>query len=163
MLHAYIENYYNEIYTDEDSIEIKQFKTFVANFSHLIAYRTEWTIYNEDIQICGSIDMVFFNTHTNSFEIYDWKRVREIKYEPFKNQTAIVPCIQDIPDTNFWHYALQLNLYKYIIETKYEKIITAMYIVVFHPEKDNYERIDIPVLSKDIIKLIQWRGKNLSV
>jgi hypothetical protein len=34
------------------------------------------------------------------------------------NQFALDP-ISHIPDTNFWHYSIQLNTYKLIIERKY--------------------------------------------
>jgi hypothetical protein len=156
-LHAYIENYYNGLFTKEESPEINQFKEFAKEYPHLLAYRTEWTVFYEEYKICGSIDMVFYNETTKSYEIYDWKRVGEIKYEAFCDKTAIVPCINHIPDTNFWHYALQLNIYKCILEKKYDKTIDAMYLVVCHPEKKKYERIEIPTLTNEIALLLQWR------
>ena len=90
-------NYYNniELY-DKDcikTIEIQQFHQFVDDNPHLIPYRTEWTIYDKKYEICGGIDMVFFNNKTQKYDIYDWKRVRKIEYISFMNNTAIEPCI----------------------------------------------------------------------
>jgi hypothetical protein len=65
--------------------------------------------------------------------------------------------IEHLPDTNYWHYALQLNLYKYILETKYDKKITDLYIIVLHPEAQNYQRIKLPDLQSEVAELIMER------
>ena len=44
-----------------------------------------------------------------------------------------------IPDTNYWHYCLQLNVYKAILEEKYGKKVTELYLVCLHP--NNYNKI----------------------
>ena len=36
-------------------------------------------------------------------------------------------CINHLPDTNFWHYSLQLNTYKAILEDKYGVKITFIF------------------------------------
>ena len=64
---------------------------------------------------CGSIDIIF-ESPDDTLQIYDWKRVKSIGYEALGNKTSIIPSLKQIPDTNFWHYALQLNLYKMILE-----------------------------------------------
>ena len=89
--------------------------------------------------------------------IYDWKRCREITKTNRANKFATHPAIEHLPDTNYWHYALQLNIYKYILQTKYDKKITDLYIIVLHPEAQNYQRIKLPDLQSEVADLIMER------
>lgn len=68
-----------------------------------------------------------------------------------------------MPDSNFWHYALQLNTYKAIIERKYEKKVTDLFLVRLHPdaEEKNYELIKLPDLTKEINDLFEERKKEV--
>ena len=146
---------------ENKSIEWQYFINFIKEYPHLKPYRTEWTIFNEDIQIAGSIDMVYENPD-GSVSIYDWKRSTLITRINTFNKFSITPHICHLPDSNFWHYALQLNIYKYILETKYNKIVNGLYLVRLHPECDdnNFELIELPVLTIEINDLIQDRLKS---
>jgi hypothetical protein len=94
--------------------------------------------------------------------IYDWKRCREITKTNRGNKFATHPAIEHLPDTNYWHYALQLNLYKYILQTKYDKKITDLYIIVLHPEGQNYQRIKLPDLQSEVADLITERIRDIN-
>jgi ATP-dependent exoDNAse (exonuclease V) beta subunit len=135
---------------------------FVRDFSELKPYRTEWMIYYEELKLSGSIDMIFENPD-GTIQIYDWKRCREIKYEDRK--CAETACIRHLPDTNFWHYALQLNTYKTILERKYGKTVTGLYLVCMHPENPykNYERIEVPFLENEMEALFEYRRQQIEV
>ena len=63
--------------------------------------------------------------------IYDWKRSKEIKKTDRFMKFATTECIDDIPDTNFWHYSLQLNTYKALLEKCYGKKVTHMRLFVY--------------------------------
>jgi hypothetical protein len=91
--------------------------------------------------------------------IYDWKRCKEIVKENAYGSTATTECIQHLPDTNFWHYALQLNVYKMILEHKYGKTVTKLCLVCLHPDNSykTYERIEVPFLEKEINELVKVR------
>jgi hypothetical protein len=143
-------------------IEWHYFLNFVRDNPTLIPYRTEWTIYNEDVKIAGSIDMVYENPD-GTLSIYDWKRSKNITRINNFNKFAISPLICHLPDSNFWHYALQLNTYKVILEEKYGKKVKDLYLVRLHPdaEEKNYELIKLPDLSKDVIDLLKERKRNL--
>jgi len=157
-MHYDIECYYNEMDVQNDSVEFKFFKRFVADFPELKAYRTEWMIYYEELKLSGSIDMIFENPD-GTIQIYDWKRCKEISYENPYGKSALTPCIAHLPDTNYWHYALQLNVYKAILEAKYGKTVTGLYLVCLHPDSPykTYDRIEVPVLEKEIRDLFEVR------
>jgi hypothetical protein len=89
--------------------------------------------------------------------ISDWKRCREITKTNSANKFATHPSIEHLPDTNYWHYALQLNIYKYILQAKYDKIVTDLYLVVLHPEAQTYKCIKLPDLQAEVSELFQER------
>jgi hypothetical protein len=161
-MHFDIECFYNGIIKENTSIEFGYFKKFVADFPELIPYRTEWMVYYEELKISGSIDMLFENPD-GTLEIYDWKRAKEIAYDTSFGNFATTPCIAHLPDTNFHHYSLQLNMYRIILEHKYGKKINGMYLVCLHPDNPykNYDRIEVPVLEKEMNALLEVRHQEL--
>lgn len=143
-------------------LEWKYFINFVKDTPHLKPYRTEWTVYNEDVKISGSIDMIYENPD-GTLSIYDWKRAKNITRINSYNKFALPPQICHLPDSNFWHYALQLNTYKAILEQKYGKVIKDLFLVRLHPdaEEKNYELISLPNLSTEINDLFSERKSQL--
>jgi ATP-dependent exoDNAse (exonuclease V) beta subunit len=159
-MHYDIECYYNYMEVENDTKEFEYFLKFDADFPELKPYRTEWMIYYEELRIAGSVDMVFENPD-GTLQIYDWKRCEEIPYESFNGKTAKTECIMHLPDSKFWHYALQLNIYKAILEKKYGKMVTDLYLVRLHPDNTckSYDRICVPIINKEIEDLFEYRRK----
>jgi hypothetical protein len=161
-MHYDIECYWNNMEVNNDSIEFSYFKKFVADFPELKPYRTEWMVYYEELKLSGSIDMIFENPD-GTLQIYDWKRCKEIVHDNPFGKCAETECINHLPDTNFWHYALQLNTYKAILEQKYGKKVTDLYLICIHPDNPykRYERIPVPFLEKEISDLFEYRRKQI--
>jgi ATP-dependent exoDNAse (exonuclease V) beta subunit len=161
-MHADIEAYYNNIPVVNDSKEYSFFERFLRDHPELKPFRTEWMVYYDELRLSGSIDMVFENPD-GTLLIYDWKRCKEIKNEPEFGKYAITPCISHLPDTNFWHYALQLNMYKRILEDKYGRTVVGLYLVCLHPDNpyQTYERIEVPVLTKEMDDLVALRKEEI--
>ena len=136
------------------------FMNFIKACPNLKPYRTEWMIYHEDLLLAGSIDMVYENPD-GTLMIYDWKRTKDIKKSDAFMKYALTECIGHVPDTNFWHYALQLNTYKAILEQKYGKKVTKLALVCLHPSKANFEVIPIPVLTSEMEALFALRREQI--
>ena len=135
-------------------LDWQYFINFVRDNPELKPYRTEWLIYDDDVKISGSIDMIYENPD-GTLSIYDWKRCKNITRINNFNKFALPVAICHLPDSNFWHYALQLNTYKVILEKKYNKKIKNMFLVRLHPdaEEKNYELIELPDLSTEVKEL----------
>ena len=160
-LHYDIECTYNGMEVDNKSLEFGYFINFYRDYVHLIPHRTEMLVYYEELKLSGSIDMLF-KCEDGTFEIYDWKRCREIiKFSKF-NKWMQHPFIDHLPDTNYWHYALQLNTYKAILMEKYEMKVGNLYLVVLHPENDRYLRITVPDLQNEVKILFNDRLNKLN-
>jgi hypothetical protein len=163
-MHAAIETYYNDRagddadplagdgVTDDTRTEMEYFARFDRTFRQLLRpYRTEWTVFHEELKLSGTIDMLFENLDPatgkpdGTFAIYDWKRCKEIVQNNAFNKWALTPGMETVPDTNYWHYSLQLNLYKLILTEKYGIRVSSMYIVCLHPHNANldYLRFEI--------------------
>jgi len=159
-MHFNIECFYNnpklQTTISVSNIEEQYFMNFYNDFKDLLEpFRTEWIVYNEDIKLAGSIDMIFKNVKTGQLEIYDWKRCKEIKKHCGFNKWLKSPIVEHLPDTNFWHYALQLNGYKYILTHKYGQNVGDCYLVCLHPnnQNNNYIRLKVPDLQEEITTL----------
>jgi len=162
-MHYDIECYYNGLVVKNDSIEYKYFLEFAKDYAHLEPYRTEWCVYYEELKLSGSIDMVFRDKNTGEFYIYDWKRSKGISFEGFNEKKSHVPCISHLDDSNFWHYSLQLNTYRAILEEKYDMKISGMYLIVLHPDNpyNTYDRIQCHDLRKEIKDLFELRRQHV--
>jgi len=162
-MHNDIEKYYNDVPVENNSVEFGYFKRFIQDFPELKPYRTEWTVYFEELKLSGSIDMIFENPD-GTLQIYDWKRSKGIEYESYGDKCAKTKCISHLPDSNFWHYSLQLNIYREILEEKYGKTITGMYLICIHPENYNksYQRIEVKDLRTEVASLFEERRIQLN-
>ena len=157
-LHSDIEHRYNGMLVDNSSIEYLYFLKFFEDYKYLIPYRTEWLIYHEQVRLAGSIDMVFSKSD-GTFDIYDWKRVKEVSANNKWNKWLTNDIVSHLPDTNYWHYALQLNIYKAILIEKYNLNVDQLYLVVLHPNNSSYIRIPMPNLQEEVSNLFRERYK----
>ena len=162
-----LEEYYKEAEVCEQLVEARKssewryFIRYLEENPDLKPYRTEWTVYDEDMKLSGSIDMVYENPD-GTLMIYDWKRSKEISRINKFDKYAEIYSISHLPDSNFWHYSLQLNTYKVILEKKYGKKVTNLRLVRLHPNcletnEDTYELIDVPILKKEMRDLFSLR------
>lgn len=158
--------------------EYRQFVEFLKNHEFK-PFRIEWTIYDEKLKIAGTIDMI--HKRGNVFDIYDWKRSRRI-VDIFGEPIAIneygdkgLGELNQIDDTPYWHYCIQQNLYRYILENNYDMKVGKMYLVVFSDDLYEYCKLEVPTMDNvlsSIIKackdgnvnkrLLSLRGDNLS-
>jgi ATP-dependent exoDNAse (exonuclease V) beta subunit len=158
-MHKNFELYFNDIQFEEDfktKKEYELFLNFLKDHPNLNPFRTEWEVYDEDIKIAGSIDMLFLN-EDGTLDICDWKRCKEIKKDN-KFESGLYP-LEDLPNTNYWHYTIQLNMYKRILEKNYNVKIRNLYLICIHDANDNYLRFDLPVLNKEIDLIYETRLK----
>jgi hypothetical protein len=161
-MHYDIECYYNKVDVVNESVEYEYFKHFLADFPDLKPYRTEWTVFHEELKLAGSIDMVY-EKPDGTLLIYDWKRCKEIVKTNAFGKWGNKECIEHLPDTNYWHYCLQLNTYKAILEQKYGKRVEDLYLICLHPENKNknYQRIKVVDLQEEVRALFELRRKEI--
>ena len=156
-LHYDIECYYNGMDVMNDSVEYAYFLEFVSNNKDLVPYRTEWMIWDAELRFAGSIDMVFVNECDGTLLIYDWKRSKEIRKTSPWSKFSHTECVSHLPDTNFWHYSLQLNTYKALLEKNYGKTVSGMALVCLHPEQTDY-KVYLADLQEEVRDLLRCKS-----
>ena len=150
--------YNNEIEAVDIQKEIDFFLSFMED-TNIQPFRTEWAICDNEYKIAGTIDCLCKNG--DSYEIYDWKRSSKvIDYygDPIlENNWGHIGYgpIKHIHDTSFWRYALQQNIYKFILEKNYGIKISAMKILVLHSDYDMPYLLDIPNLGTEVIQMLE--------
>ncbi len=161
LMHKKIESFYlgKEPSTDET---FELFKIF-ANKITLKPYRTEWAVYDWEQKIAGTIDFVDYQN--GEYIIYDWKRSDKLIAKnglPIKNSLygeKALPPIENLDDSPYYHYALQLSLYKYILEKNYGITVSKLRLGIFHPSYNKPYVLEMPYLQNEIETLFGLRSE----
>jgi ATP-dependent exoDNAse (exonuclease V) beta subunit len=155
-MHSVVERYYKgEAITDEEwqLPEIHQFKSF-TEMNVLRPHGIEWLVYSESDKLAGTIDFAAEN-EDGTIDLYDWKRSKNMEvYNPYNKYSPVLP---SMPDTNFMHYTVQLNLYKYLIEKGYNKKVKHMYLVCFYPSQLNFQKYEVANIQSDIPEILKLK------
>ena len=122
-------------------------------------YRTEWEVWDEEYKLTGSIDMVFKRKSDGAFVIYDWKRSKEIKKEN-SFDSGLGP-MNHLPNANYWHYTLQLNVYRWFLQKHYGLTIVDLAIVILHPNNTDYQIFHLDILDKEIKDMLDCRMRSV--
>jgi len=140
----------------EESPEMKYFWKFWDTYSKIWEpWRTEWEVWDEELKLAGSIDMVFRHKENGTYAIYDWKRTKEIKMDnPW--QSGLGP-LSHLPDCNLWHYTLQLNSYKRLLEKNYGIKISELALIVLHPDNKSFKRYILNSMDNEIDDMMESR------
>lgn len=62
-----------------------------------------------------------------------------------------------IPDTSYWHYALQLSIYRFILEERYSIRVSGMKLGVFHPDYSTPWIVSLPYLHNEVRAILRHK------
>lgn len=171
-MHKQIENFFNGIMPSEEYQETSEWKLFMdfrKDHPDIEPYRLEWEIFDEKHRLAGSVDGVFVLKDTECIDgkveviVIDWKRSSNISfgsYGKWKDKYGKYP-VDNVLDVNGYHYFLQLELYKYILQEYYDVIVSNMYIVRIHPNAKKYEKIEAYGCANEINRMLDYRFRQL--
>jgi hypothetical protein len=95
--------------------------------------------------------------------ILDWKRTKTISFHnAFR---SLAEPLQHLPASNGWLYALQLNTYRFILETEYGIRVSSMYLAQVHPCLPRAILIEVPRMQEEMQLIVEdqiSRGEALS-
>jgi hypothetical protein len=127
-----------------ESLELNVCLDFVRR--HLLPtgarpYRTEWEIYTDlagdgGEAISGSVDLIV-KYPNGSLGIIDWKRSKDLLggMWGFGNGSGRMPPLDHLDDCHGVGYALQLNIYAYIVERYYGFKVESLTLCSIHPDR----------------------------
>jgi len=151
-VHDWIENFYLGEFQPpcKEAEESKSFQNFMDFYKEYgwKPFRTEWRVFTEDYKVAGSIDIVFEGSEPGKIKVYDWKNSKEIKTDNRYEKGN--PPLSHLPNCNFYHYSLQLNLYKWILERHYDVKVEEMGLIIVHENYPTYLKYDVKDMTKDV-------------
>lgn len=119
----------------------------------------EKIVFDERLGIAGTIDLLFRAKKDGKLWILDHKSNASIDTENRYNSFAKAP-ISHVPDTNFWHYSLQLNLYEYLMKyagyiPEDEKVGKAL----LHITENGVRTYPVSDMRKEIEAMVSFKKK----
>ena len=131
LLHFQIEQYLNGCTIESPcSPEFEQFKQLLRDTTtDQTPFRTELSIYSRSLNVAGQIDALFKQAD-GTFVVWDWKRCKYLHYD---GRSQMKEPFDHLPDVNYFHYALQLNVYRRILQEDYGIPVNSMFLGVLHP------------------------------
>lgn len=136
--------------------EIESWKAWKASNFDLTPVRTEWSIYSTEYKLAGQLDALFISKASKAFVLVDWKRVSDLspvaKF-PWEKRRGSPP-FENVEDTKFGHYTIQLNVYAFLLDKYYGVKVSEMRLVQIHPSlpSPGYAELKVPFLESTAIE-----------
>ena len=114
---------------------------------------SEVIVYCKELKIAGTVDLLVFDKVSQKYSILDWKTSKAIKTDSYKMKTGNKPETKDLLDCKFNHYALQLSLYRYLLEKKYNLQLDDQLII--HLDTNTVHGYIAPYLEDHIVSILK--------
>ena len=170
-MHSYIENLWqgrkyqfkqNNKFIDlflELDLLVEQYTSFYNSAKKLMSLiAAENFVYDKDYKIAGTFDGLFYNKLNNCVDIWDWKTSGKIEKCNHFGKKLIG--LEHLDECNFNEYALQLSLYKYIIEKNTDIKIKYLNICQISKNNNRYNAFRVPYLKDEVVCLLRNNIKN---
>jgi ATP-dependent exoDNAse (exonuclease V) beta subunit len=117
----------------------------------------ELLIFSHKYKVAGQADLV--EIVNGKINIKDYKTNKKIDKESYKHwkdghEMMLFP-VNQFMNCNFWHYALQLNIYMFMLRAHNPKLKMGEMYIYHIKEEDNVEPYLIPDLQSDVKRLLE--------
>ncbi len=155
-LHEQIEKFLVGKEHDENLKEFILFKRFYSNI--ILKYGFEFVeaekrIVYEQYNLAGMIDALFKKPDKDEYIILDWKRSKKLVIDGNPKKYGYgyaLSELSELDNSSYYKYALQQNIYKYILENKYGHSVSSMKLIVLHENFDDYYIITLQKMNKEV-------------
>ena len=120
--------------------------------------------FDEYLKTSGQLDLLILDG--DEVTIRDWKTNNKIEKESYfdkttKSRQMMKYPLNNIQDTNYWHYCLQISTYAYMLQ-KIKPSLKIKHLYINHFDHDGNEtEYECPYLKDDVIKmLLHYRKEN---
>jgi hypothetical protein len=147
-----VSNGYNKQFFSVYEMDLNaiEFMDWIVNkFKTVRPYKNEVIVpekvnFSPTYEICGTTDVEVIFDDIN-FEIEDHKTNKSFTFVNEYNKFLKAPC-DDMPETSFSTYALQLNIYGHIQEVEFGRKFNGARITYFDRQKKEFELIELPII-----------------
>lgn len=159
-----------------DTPEIKQLGlggTFIPNTTNKIETGTQkvypellvsWVSKDGKLRLAGQIDLAVIDG--NDLYILDYKSSKTIDKKSYfdsrtkKSQMMKYP-LNNLQDSNFWHYSLQLSIYAWMIKKSHPEVEIKRLIIIHYDHDCNYTLYECDYLKDDVERMLMFYKKEL--
>lgn len=130
----------------------------------------EYLIYrvSEDgqLRIAGQIDLLI--KRGNNIIIGDYKTSKKIEMKSFYNNKTRSSVkmkfpLNNLDDTNYWHYCLQLSTYAWMIQKLNPEFTIEDLVLIHYDHNDNMTVYHLPYLKDEVVKMLSFYKKQSSL
>lgn len=126
----------------------------------LLSYISE----DNKFRLAGQADVVIVDGTT--VYILDYKTNKEIKkkayYDRIKKRSEMMKYpLNNLEDTNFWHYSLQLSTYAWMIEKAYPGVIINKLVLIHYDHEGHCTPYECDYLKKDVERMLDFYKKEI--
>lgn len=113
--HLFAENYIKTREGEPTNGQEKAMQTYLDKIPYyVVPLCTELQMYSEKWNIAGTADLMFYDTKNDKILIRDWKSNKDL-FKNYKGKRLLAP-FDDLEDSPFNKYQLQLSLYQILFE-----------------------------------------------
>jgi hypothetical protein len=155
-MHEQIEYFLKGEDYDANSKEFTMFKKFYEEIVVAKGYEfveAEKKILLDEYNVAGTVDALFKKPNKEEYLIVDWKRSKKLivdKYPKKYGFGSATSELSHLDNSSYYKYALQQNIYKHILETKYDMPVSSMNLIVLHEKYDEYHRVKLVNMDKEV-------------
>ena len=115
-------------------------------------YRAEVNIFHIGLRCGGQPDLLLRDPQ-NRIVIVDWKRTTKLSMD--NNHITLQYPLNHLPDCSYYRYALQVNLYRYVLESEYSMSVGSMFLAICHPDLLVPRLVEVPRLDNEVNYLVE--------
>ncbi len=123
---------------------------------NLIPIGLEQIVGSKDYDIAGTIDFLAYSKKLDALIIVDYKTNKKIRKRSFGNQRMLYP-LNAIPDSNYYHYCLQLAIYKVLLEHETKlRVYPKKWLIWINESNEDfvlYECVNLDEKAKELLEL----------
>ena len=155
-VHNEIENWIKNGIEPEEQ-KAKNGKNWLENYQlkSNIDILSEIIVYSAELKIAGTVDILAKDNNTGQYELIDWKTSKKIEMVSYGNKMGTHDVTKNVMDCNFYHYALQLSLYRYLLEEYYDIRIHNQ--LIGHIQDEGVNAIVAPYMKDEIVAMLAAR------
>ncbi len=159
-LHEQIENFLKGKKYDANSKEFTMFKNFYKQIVIAKGFEfveAEKKVLLDEFNVAGTVDALFKKPNKEEYLIVDWKRSKKLLVDghPIKYGYGYgLSELSHLDNSSYYKYALQQNIYKYILESKYGLPISSMNLIVLHENFNSYHRVNLVNMDSEVSVII---------
>lgn len=160
---------FNEMHSPVDDDERARFRAAwyeVEEIKERYEVEPEKLVFSPRFRVAGSIDMFCRSSAGSGYAIGDWKFVKKLRREAFGNKRGTALATGIFPDCNYFHYALQLNIYRMILMVEGYIPYGApveLFLKKYDLEKRSFDHVQLPLYPLEALLLLAYNatGDNL--